>query len=90
MVGQVPSEKLSDYAKALLPYFLDERTLFVVSSDFCHWGDRFQFTHKYDDEPLIHKSIEKLDRLGMTKIESQSVAAFESYLKETKNTICGR
>jgi AmmeMemoRadiSam system protein B len=41
MVGQVPSNKLSDYAKALLPYFKDERTLFIVSSDFCHWGDRF-------------------------------------------------
>ena len=45
MVGSIPSKKLPDYAKALLPYFMDERTLFVVSSDFCHWGERFDFTH---------------------------------------------
>ena len=45
MVGSIPSKKLPDYAKALLPFFMDERTLFVVSSDFCHWGERFDFTH---------------------------------------------
>jgi AmmeMemoRadiSam system protein B len=45
MVGSVPTKSMPKYAKALLPYFLDERTLFIVSSDFCHWGDRFDFTH---------------------------------------------
>lgn len=45
MVGQIPSDKFSDYAKALLPLFLDDRTLFVVSSDFCHWGERFDYIH---------------------------------------------
>lgn len=24
---------------------IDPRTLFVISSDFCHWGTRFQYTH---------------------------------------------
>ena len=43
MVGQVPMEKLSAYARELLPLFKDERTLFIVSSDFCHWGERFDF-----------------------------------------------
>ena len=61
---------MQDYAKALLPLFLDESTLFVVSSDFCHWGERFDFTHKFVDEPIIYKSIEKLDKVGMNAIES--------------------
>ena len=43
MVGQVPMEKLSAYASELLPLFKDERTLFIVSSDFCHCGERFDF-----------------------------------------------
>lgn len=60
---------MQDYAKALLPLFLDESTLFVVSSDFCHWGERFDFTHKFVDEPIIYKSIEKLDKVGMNAIE---------------------
>ena len=70
MVGQLDKEKLKKYAKILLPLFNDERTLFVVSSDFCHWGQRFQFTFKYADEPVIHKSIEKLDKIGMGLIEN--------------------
>jgi AmmeMemoRadiSam system protein B len=43
MVGDLPKEAWQEYAKALLPLFEDERTLFVVSSDFCHWGERFDF-----------------------------------------------
>lgn len=62
MVGDIPEAKYGAYAELLLPLFLDERTVFVVSSDFCHWGQCFKFTHKYDDEPVIHKSIERLDR----------------------------
>lgn len=45
MVGQVPIEKQQAYAQALLPLFKDDRTLFVVSSDFCHWGANFDYYH---------------------------------------------
>lgn len=38
----------------------------------------------------IWQSIEAMDRTGMGLIEAQSVAHFHAYLKETKNTICGR
>lgn len=31
-----------------------------------------------------------MDREGMAIIESQDLAAFQKYLSETKNTICGR
>jgi len=43
MVGDIPKEAWQEYAKVLLPLFEDERTLFIVSSDFCHWGERFDF-----------------------------------------------
>ena len=62
MVGDIPESKYAAYAEVLLPLFLDEKTVFVVSSDFCHWGKRFRFTHKFEDEPIIHNSIERLDR----------------------------
>ena len=90
MVGDIPDAKYAAYAEILLPLFLDERTVFVVSSDFCHWGQRFRFTHKFDDEPVIHRSIERLDRQGMQLIESQSFTEFTKYLDSTGNTICGR
>ncbi|ODV95126.1 hypothetical protein PACTADRAFT_49874 [Pachysolen tannophilus NRRL Y-2460] len=33
--------KLADY---LLPFFEDNSNTFVISSDFCHWGSRFNYT----------------------------------------------
>jgi len=50
----------------------------VISSDFCHWGDRFRFTHKYDNftEGEIYKSIEQLDKTGMAHIEAQDLESF--------------
>jgi hypothetical protein len=32
------------YGAILGPYLDDPANLFVISSDFCHWGKRFQFT----------------------------------------------
>lgn len=62
-----------------------------MSSDFCHWGENFDFQFKYPNftEGEIYKSIEQLDKTGMQLIENQSLADFQKYLSETKNTICG-
>ena len=70
MVGQVPAHEYKAYAKSLVNHFKNERTLFVISSDFCHWGKRFKFTHKYENfqDVEIYKSIEKLDHEGIDKI----------------------
>lgn len=38
----------------------------------------------------IHKSIEALDKMGMDIIETGDPEAFEQYLLEFDNTICGR
>lgn len=43
MVGALSVETEAATAAALLPLARDPRTLVVVSSDFCHWGSRFQF-----------------------------------------------
>lgn len=32
------------YGKLLAPYLDDPSNLFIVSSDFCHWGSRFNYT----------------------------------------------
>jgi len=92
MVGQVPADEYKAYAKSLVHHFKNERTLFVVSSDFCHWGQRFKFTHKYEnfEDVEIYKSIEQLDKGGIDQIKAQSLAGFQEYLAATKNTICGR
>ena len=72
MVGEIEKSKYKSYAKALLPLFKDERTVFVISTDFCHWGDNFDYYRLHPDTPdsEIYKSIEKLDKQGMDLIDA--------------------
>ncbi|TNV76614.1 hypothetical protein FGO68_gene2581 [Halteria grandinella] len=90
MVGHLPDETFDKYGAILAPYFLDPESLFVISTDFCHWGKRFKFTHIFKDSGKIHESIEKLDRMGMDLIEKHDFKGFSDYLSTLKNTICGR
>ncbi|TPX33856.1 hypothetical protein SmJEL517_g03397 [Synchytrium microbalum] len=91
LVGGISTAKEALYGKLLAPYLSQPGNFFVVSSDFCHWGQRFTYTYRHASVPSpIHSSIEALDREGMTCIESLDVAKFASYLKKTRNTICGR
>ncbi|RHZ56488.1 hypothetical protein Glove_401g15 [Diversispora epigaea] len=105
LVGSLDASQEAFYGKLLSPYLADPSNLFIISSDFCHWGHRFQYTY-YSDSPEtsvfltrkskvpltipIHKSIENLDREGMSIIEKINHKEFVSYLSRTKNTICGR
>jgi predicted class III extradiol MEMO1 family dioxygenase len=73
MVGAIDRKLEELYGDLLVKYFDDENSVFCVSSDFCHWGKRFQYT-KYDKEDGdIHQSIEKLDKRGMKLIEDHDV-----------------
>lgn len=38
LTGPVNEEMANNYGKIFAPYFDDANTLFVISSDFCHWG----------------------------------------------------
>jgi MEMO1 family protein len=90
MVGAINKESESHYGQILSHYLKDEETAFVVSSDFCHWGKRFDYTPYDESHGAIHMSIEAMDRKGMQTIEAGDPVGFSNYLKQTKNTICGR
>ncbi len=45
MVGALSADAESTYGALLSQYLHDPANLFVISSDFCHWGTRFNFTH---------------------------------------------
>ncbi|UVC50164.1 hypothetical protein MACK_004034 [Theileria orientalis] len=92
IVGDFNESMRDQIASSLLPYFTDESTLFVFSSDFCHFGMRFQFTttgYESENKPL-HQKIEMLDRRGIDLIVDHKLDEFLDYLNETENTICGR
>lgn len=90
MVGNVGSDKEKMYGELLAKYFLQPNTVFVISSDFCHWGERFSYTYYDEKQGEIWNSIEALDRKGMQLIETLEPVDFKNYLKQYDNTICGR
>lgn len=90
MVGSLSPSSEAKYGKALAKYLEDPSNCFVISSDFCHWGNRFRYTHYDQTAGHIFQSIEALDKQGMELIERLDVAGFTSYLKKFGNTICGR
>ena len=61
LVGSLSPEKEVKYGQILAKYLADASNLFVVSSDFCHWGQRFRYTHYDESQGEIHESIKALD-----------------------------
>lgn len=105
LVGNLNFEAEQKYGSFLSQYFEDKSNAFVVSSDFCHWGNRFSYTYyrspsgqatkrastsQLERDFSIWQSIEQLDQEGMQLIERGSHQLFAEYLARTKNTICGR
>lgn len=90
LVGSISADKEAKYGQIFAKYLADPSNLFVISSDFCHWGDRFHYTYYDQSKGQIHQSIKALDFMGMEIIEQLDHAGFSAYLKKFSNTICGR
>ena len=106
LVGATAPETERAYGAVLAPYLADPTSVFVVSSDFCHWGSRFRYTYyeaqpgapgvelgpraRAPSHPPIFESIAAVDRESMDAVESGSHDAFLAQLERTGNTVCGR
>lgn len=106
LVGDNDSAEEKAVGKLLAPYLADPENAFVVSSDFCHWGRRFDYAVYSPTAELnslkpisrsarvdgkpIHETIKMVDQLAMDAIETGSHDAFYGNIAETKNTVCGR
>lgn len=90
MVGRTNLEMNRKIAESLQKYYDDPKSLFVISSDFCHWGKRFGFTYYDKSQGKIWESTEKLDKMAMEIIGRMDPNEFNEYFIKYKNTICGR
>lgn len=90
MVGNLTKLKEIQYGDILSQYFRKDKNLFIISSDFCHWGMNFDFNYYNKEDGEIYQSIEKLDKQAIAHIEAHDHDSYDKYLKETENTICGR
>ena len=49
------------YCFSICRYLADPTNLFIISSDFCHWGERFHYQYYDQTKGEIHQSIKALD-----------------------------
>ncbi|KAJ2629346.1 hypothetical protein H4R22_003373 [Coemansia sp. RSA 1290] len=103
LVGNLSQADELYYGDMLASCLHPDENLFIISSDFCHWGHRFNYTYYKDDgasrrlsarQPppdgqAIWESIRQLDYKGMEVIARASNRDFKRYMEKTSNTICG-
>lgn len=89
MTGSFTDQLMSTIVDCLRELIDDKRTLFVVSSDFCHWGTWYGYQYLPEGEGQIYEKIEAMDREAMEKIGSGKVEEFAAFLERTRSTICG-
>jgi len=87
LIGAGPQDGHTGNVAAALRPLLDQATLVVVSSDFTHFGRRFNFVPFRDDVP---RRIEALDRGAIDRILAWDATGFSDYIARTAATICGR
>ncbi|KAJ4358872.1 hypothetical protein N0V95_002651 [Ascochyta clinopodiicola] len=106
MVGNTDARAEENYGSLLAPYLSDPSNVFVISSDFCHWGSRFRYTYyqppnsssgtnlksnsRVASDYPIHESIAAVDKESMDAVEAGSHREFLQQLRDTGNTVCGR
>ncbi|CEP18795.1 hypothetical protein [Parasitella parasitica] len=57
LIGSISATKERLYGQLLAKYLRDPQNLFIVSSDFCHWGSRFHYTYYTKANEPSEKSI---------------------------------
>ena len=109
VVGNVSSSQEAALGAAIRDAFFSASprdTLVCVSSDFCHWGERFGYQHMFAPTATsaaptrfaapaaaslsIAQRIELMDHEGMAACSSGDAARWAAYFDATGNTICGR
>lgn len=63
LVGSLSPEREASYGRIFARYLAEPQNLFIISSDFCHWGQRFRYTYYDRNWGEIYQSITRLDRM---------------------------
>ncbi len=76
---------------AALKRLADDHTLFIVSSDFVHYGARFRYLPFPPEgaEP-VRTALRALDMGALDRVCAGDAAGFRRYVEDTDATICGR
>ena len=89
LVGDTGADEQRAFA-ARLSRLDDGRTLFVFSSDFSHYGARFDWRPFGALSPDVKRRLRETNDRAAAFLARADAAGFRAYLRETGNTICGR
>jgi AmmeMemoRadiSam system protein B/AmmeMemoRadiSam system protein A len=86
LCGEIQAEEVAALAARLAAVVPHEGTLWVVSSDFTHYGEDFGYVPFTQD---VLARVEQLDRGAIATILPGDAAALREYLRATGATVCG-
>lgn len=84
--GELTPAELRELARALAPVLWNPHTLWVISSDFTHFGEAFGYVPFTRDVP---RRLEELDTGAIDLIRRFDLDGFSDYIERTGATICG-
>ncbi len=87
IVGELFEDEYTNAAKALNK-IIDDKTVIVVSSDFTHYGERFEYTPDFGGKS-IKDGVTELDGKAIGLITNRDYRGFVEYIKKVSATICG-
>ena len=101
MVGNTSAEVEAEFGAILAPYLKDPQNVFVVSSDFAHWGLRFSYTNylsdltsesslralKTSDKVVTNPKIfESIDAIDKMTMEAIGTGEHKKFLRSLRKT----
>ncbi|KHJ34570.1 putative duf52 domain protein [Erysiphe necator] len=101
LVGNTSAAAEREYGRILAPYLADSANLFIISSDFCHWGLRFGYTYylpegvdetqgyeldRRDPNPKLPVIHKSIAKLDKLAIDAIESGSYSAFLKNLKNT----
>ncbi len=86
IIGQLNDESEMRLIAEVLRGFMQDGDLLVVSSDFTHYGPRYEY-EPYDGP--IRAVVQELDRSSFSHLAKLDLEGFVQFQHETKDTICG-
>ncbi|MCK5801585.1 MAG: AmmeMemoRadiSam system protein B [Lentisphaeria bacterium] len=87
LCGYLSPDDMDHAATVLAETLWRRNTLWVVSSDFTHYGASFDYLPFTED---VHSRIEDLDMGALEHILALDSQGFDNYVESTGATICGR
>jgi len=87
-IGQLTEAQFKEAAN-LLKNYIEPKTLFIVSSDFTHYGENYSYI-PFPKNENTRRYLSILDSGAINEITAINPKGFQNHIKETGDTICGR